>query len=153
MIQRSEAIGLTVCKQVIVEEKTNNPPREGCLTLSHDRCAVDIATVRKIAAAVRLEYSNIGPPFFLSSQRRAFMSHYLLARGRLNRCLPAAVIPLCVGLLLSALTVTPLHAQPPIRFKAPEFDGAVGPTLGSDKPIKLKDLRGKIVILDFWTLC
>jgi hypothetical protein len=25
--------------------------------------------------------------------------------------------------------------------------------LGTDKPLSLKKLRGKIVILDFWTLC
>jgi cytochrome oxidase Cu insertion factor (SCO1/SenC/PrrC family) len=81
------------------------------------------------------------------------MSHLPLAFGRLRRCLRAAVLPFCVGLLLAALTAAPLHAQAPTRLKAPDFDGAVGPTLGSDKPIKLKDLRGKIVIVEFWTLC
>jgi hypothetical protein len=63
------------------------------------------------------------------------------------------MLPACVGLLLGALPATPVHAQQPARFLAPEFDGAVGPTLGSDKLIKLKDLRGKIVVLEFWTLC
>jgi hypothetical protein len=63
------------------------------------------------------------------------------------------MLPICVGLLLAALPATSLRAQAPTRFKAPDFDGAVGPTLGSDKPIKLKDLRGKIVVLEFWTLC
>ncbi|GEM_PF-496522 len=68
----------------------------------------------------------------------------------MSRFLRATVLPLCVSLLLAAQPA--LYAQTP-RLKAPEFDGAVGPTLGSDKPIKLKDLRGKIVILEFWTLC
>jgi hypothetical protein len=80
------------------------------------------------------------------------MSSLLLTPSRLRRCLRAIVLPFCVGLLLIGLPWTPLHAQTPDRIKAPELDGAVG-TIGSDKPIKLKDLRGKIVVLEFWTLC
>lgn len=81
------------------------------------------------------------------------MYNHLLVSGQLRRRRRALVLPLCLGLLLAGLSATPLHAQPGARLKAPDFDGAVGPTLGSDKPIKLKDLRGKIVILEFWTLC
>jgi sugar lactone lactonase YvrE len=36
--------------------------------------------------------------------------------------------------------------------KAPDFEGATG-WLNSAGPISMKDLRGKIVLLDFWTLC
>ncbi len=81
------------------------------------------------------------------------MSRLLPAAFQLHRWLRATMLPVCMGLLLGALPATPLHAQPPGRLLAPEFDGAVGPTIGSDKPIKLKDLRGKIVVLEFWTLC
>jgi hypothetical protein len=81
------------------------------------------------------------------------MSRRLLASVRLYRCRCALLLPVCLGLLLAGLSAAPLHAQPAARLKAPDFDGAVGPTLGSDNPIKLKDLRGKIVILEFWTLC
>ena len=81
------------------------------------------------------------------------MSNHLFIAGRSRRCRRAFVLPVCLGLLLAGLSAAPLHAQPAARLKAPDFDGAVGPTLGSDKPIKLKDLRGKIVILEFWTLC
>lgn len=78
------------------------------------------------------------------------MSRLFSLSGWLSGFGRAAVLPVGVGLLLAALAA-PLHAQQ--RFRAPDFDGAVGPTLGSDKPIKLKDLRGKIVVLEFWTLC
>lgn len=81
------------------------------------------------------------------------MSRFLLTGGRLHRCCRALVLPFCLGVLLAGLPAASLHAQPAARLKAPDFDGAVGPTLGSDKPIRLKDLRGKIVILEFWTLC
>lgn len=36
------------------------------------------------------------------------------------------------------------------RPNAPDFDGAVA-WINTDKPLKLADLKGKIVLLDFWT--
>lgn len=80
------------------------------------------------------------------------MSRLLLAPSRLTRYLRGIVPPFILGLLLLGVPTIRLHAQPPDRIKAPDFDGAVG-TIGSDKPIKLKDLRGKIVVIEFWTLC
>ena len=38
------------------------------------------------------------------------------------------------------------------RMRAPELDGGVA-WLNTAAPIHLRDLRGKIVLLDFWTLC
>jgi thiol-disulfide isomerase/thioredoxin len=38
------------------------------------------------------------------------------------------------------------------RFQAPELDGGVD-WLNTAGPLRLKDLHGKIVVLDFWTLC
>jgi hypothetical protein len=80
------------------------------------------------------------------------MSRLILGPSRLRSCLRAALLPFAVGLLLIGLPGNPLQGQGPDRIKAPDFDGAVG-TIGSDKPIRLKDLRGKIVVLEFWTLC
>jgi hypothetical protein len=69
----------------------------------------------------------------------------------------AWLLTLPVLALLALAGVSPLSpstasAQQKERILAPELDGAVG-YLGSDRPIRLKDLRGKIVLLDFWTLC
>ncbi|MGE5194762.1 MAG: thioredoxin-like domain-containing protein, partial [Deltaproteobacteria bacterium] len=40
----------------------------------------------------------------------------------------------------------------PRRFKAPDLDGGTG-WLNTSGEITLKDLRGKVVLLDFWTFC
>ena len=38
------------------------------------------------------------------------------------------------------------------RADAPDFDGGVA-WINTAGPLKLKDLKGKVVVLDFWTLC
>ena len=38
------------------------------------------------------------------------------------------------------------------EFDAPDFPPGLD-WLNTDRPISLEDLRGKIVILDFWTYC
>lgn len=47
---------------------------------------------------------------------------------------------------------TAIAAGHPGKIRAPELDGGLG-WLNVDKPLRLSELRGKIVLLDFWTYC
>jgi len=63
-------------------------------------------------------------------------------------------LPVLLGLALFAgayLKQAPADAAQD-RLKAPELDGGVA-WLNTAQPLKLKDLKGKIVLIDFWTLC
>jgi thiol-disulfide isomerase/thioredoxin len=62
-------------------------------------------------------------------------------------CALAAVLP-AVG------CASPANPQPPAgdREAAPELDGGTA-WLNTAGPLKLADLKGKVVLLDFWTLC
>jgi hypothetical protein len=57
-------------------------------------------------------------------------------------------------LAVPGLLATPgrASAQGKGRIPAIELDGGTG-WLGTDRPLSLKELRGKIVILEFWTSC
>ncbi len=78
---------------------------------------------------------------------------------------PSRRWPWALGLLLAAglavlgirlLTGRPEPAlaagQAERRLAAPELTGGVG-WLNTAAPLRLKDLRGKVVLLDFWTYC
>ncbi len=65
----------------------------------------------------------------------------------------AGFLAVAVGLLVARRPLgfaAPAEKQP--LSKAPELEGGVS-WLNTASPLRLKDLRGKIVLLDFWTYC
>jgi hypothetical protein len=42
--------------------------------------------------------------------------------------------------------------MPPHTIRAPDFPPGLE-WLNTDRPVSLKALRGKVVLLDFWTYC
>ncbi len=70
--------------------------------------------------------------------------------GRLSR---AAVFALTIGLLMGTSTVSGQTIRPLAkRIRSPLLD-APGDWINTAGPLRLAELRGKIVILDFWTYC
>ncbi len=71
--------------------------------------------------------------------------------------------PVIIGIMLASallsFSMAPKPAKPPVSdprldglVRAPEFPSHLE-WLNTDKPISLKNLQGKIVLLDFWTFC
>jgi hypothetical protein len=51
--------------------------------------------------------------------------------------------------LVAALAALAGQEEP---VKAPELEGGVG-WINTDKPVTMASLKGKVVLLDFWTYC
>jgi thiol-disulfide isomerase/thioredoxin len=68
--------------------------------------------------------------------------------------LPVAAAVLAVALFYQAVPAAPKAEadRASARLAAPELAGGVA-WLNTAGPVRLKDLRGKVVLLDFWTLC
>lgn len=65
---------------------------------------------------------------------------------------PLFVVAAAIGFLALAMWVLAAFAQQPRPVPAPELTGGAG-WLNTEKALTLRELRGKIVLLDFWTLC
>ncbi|MBY0549837.1 MAG: redoxin domain-containing protein [Candidatus Obscuribacterales bacterium] len=75
----------------------------------------------------------------------------MFSRNQLLRRLSLAMLLLLVCAVLP--NSVPAFAAPTnIGSAAPDFTGNKG-WLNTSKPISIKDLRGKVVLLDFWTYC
>jgi hypothetical protein len=66
-----------------------------------------------------------------------------------SRAALMTAVALIAGGLFFLATTNQARAQ---LKDAPDLVGGTD-WLNTDKPIKLADLRGRIVVLDFWTLC
>ena len=71
---------------------------------------------------------------------------------RFRTLLLPAVVALFLGCGRSGQTQTPDQPKERKVFKAPELDGGTA-WLNTAGPLRMKDLKGKVVVLDFWTLC
>jgi thiol-disulfide isomerase/thioredoxin len=73
-----------------------------------------------------------------------------------RRLAPAVLVLIVAGLGLYGLGLAAQggggETGRPRRVKAPELEGGVA-WLNTAGPLRLKDLKGKIVLIDFWTLC
>lgn len=68
-----------------------------------------------------------------------------------TRCSFKKTIAAALSATLMAAMLSPTQVQAQV-IPAIELDGGTG-WIGTDKPLTLRELRGKFVILDFWTLC
>jgi len=50
------------------------------------------------------------------------------------------------------IAVLGIAARQETPMKAPELEGGLG-WLNTDKPVTIASLKGKVVLLDFWTYC
>jgi hypothetical protein len=73
--------------------------------------------------------------------------------GTSGRFLLCSLLALLATIAATGSLLVPVqHASAQGKILAPDLVGGTG-WLGTDRPLQLKDLRGKIVILEFWTLC
>src|SRR5882724_2823341 len=83
-----------------------------------------------------------------AAYRSALIMALLLAGATLVSAQIAAVSAQIAALKIQEDSAMPIQEKP--RIHAPELSGGHG-WLNTDKPLSLAALKGKVVLLDFWT--
>jgi thiol-disulfide isomerase/thioredoxin len=95
---------------------------------------------------------NRSPAFPENAPRSGSSSRLSLVVGLMIACGVGGGIALWVNHPASANTLRAQNRKVEDTEKAPDLVGGIA-WLNTAKPLSMKDLRGKIVVLDFWTLC
>jgi thiol-disulfide isomerase/thioredoxin len=91
----------------------------------------------------------------MSQKPRQPRQHTLLAASFRRYVALGILLGVSVGLLLflqTRLTAPARAGGAQKKLPAPSLDGGIA-WLNTDKPVNIKELKGRVVLLDFWTLC
>jgi DNA-binding beta-propeller fold protein YncE len=125
--------------------RPTDPPAEN-IRASASTPSEPVPDVRVRSNRWRLSLTLFVIPLILGG---GYVAHRQMKR---DPALPANPVAQLVQADKPPRTEAPDEDARPSRFKAPELEGGTA-WLNTAGPLSMKDLRGKIVLLDFWTLC